>query len=827
MKQCKLINSTRWAAVGLALVLGLPALAQSGGRFKGTFSGEVTSVDDPENRFQGVVQVGTAVSGEYTYTLPDGSGLILSARFGTATLDSYDYSNVYASNNDVDGSDSFHLLTYTLHPPEFQPPAPGIYNDGELHIDLIDPTGTALSSADLIDFPLGDNWLGGFSIAGGEFFLWELDGGNWSIVATAQFRITSYATEIAPTMVVPSYSFVDETAGSITVTVNRAGDASGAASVDYATANDSALAGADYIATNGSLTFAPGVTSQSFTVTILDDKLREGYEWFRVEFSNALGAEPSTFTANIAIVDDEPAPPDVFASSPKVLESEAGSIVITVSRSGDLSEATTLDYVTVDGSAVAGEDYVAVSGSLTFAPNEDTKSFPVTILADNVKESPEKFSILFTNVVGAIPNAFYSSVTIYDPAPLSVDLTFDPGAGADGEVYDLIPLANGKIYALGTFTNIGGFQRPFVARLNSNGSVDASFNAGKLNSSDKGKGKGPQKLSPNGQKIEGLDNAVSSLIPLPNGRVLVAGRFTEIGGSEQAFVARLLEDGRLDNSFRPEINGPVFRMALQPDGKLVIAGDFAEVNGVARHSIARLNARGQLDAGFDAGAGPDWPPATVALEPDGKILVGGAFSTFSGASRRAAARLLPNGQLDWTYDLKIDDYAPFFFPIVTKFIVRPDGSHFLIGLSVHQVAGVYVNGVPALVNNDGTLNSSYGGYANWLFANRPPTAAEPLADGGMILSGMFQYVPFPELPNPPVLPDDSTSLWRLKADGSPDFSIDPVNFPVTDYFDGTKIVVKGMILDVAVQPDGKLLLAGDFTQVSGVPRKGMARIIAP
>jgi hypothetical protein len=64
-------------------------------------------------------------------------------------------------------------------------------------------------------------------------------------------------------------------------------------------------------------------------------------------------------------------------------------------------------------------------------------------------------------------------------------------------------------------------------------------------------------------------------------------------------------------------------------------------------------------------------------------------------------------------------------------------------------------------------------------------------------------------------------------DGSPDLSLDPVNFPVTSFFDGTGLVTKGMILDLAVQTDGKILLAGDFTQVSRVPRKGMVRIIAP
>src|SRR5262249_956520 len=144
----------------------------------------------------------------------------------------------------------------------------------------------------------------------------------------------------------------------------------------------------------------------------------------------------------------------------------------------------------------------------------------------------------------------------------------------------------------------------------------------------------------------------------------------------------------------------------------------------------RLNAKGQLDGSFDAGAGPDYPPATVALEPDGKLLVGGFFKTFSGASRRAAARLLSNGQLDPTYDLKIDDdYGPFAFPYVTKFIVRPDGSHFLVGWDLWQVSGTGLSGTPALVKSDGSVDSSFSNLNNWLFANTPPTAADLQADG--------------------------------------------------------------------------------------------------
>jgi uncharacterized delta-60 repeat protein len=776
--------------VATILVLGPPAHAQ----WEGNFTGEITAVNDPENRFQGVVQIGTPVVGTYSYELPYGQPGVLACTVGTAVLNSYDYWYVYAIDSEPGaGSDLFHLETFTLHPPEFQQPAPGIYNDGSVLIDLEDSTGTALSSSELMDLPLGNSWLGGFNSAGGEFQLWETpDFVDWQIVASARFNITSYETFVAP-MMGPSPSFVSvaETVGTAIVTVRRVGDASGTASVDYTTADTgSALAGADYVATSGTLTFSPGVTSQSFTVTILDDALREGAEYFGVEFSNVTGGGPTAFSATVEIQDDEPPPPDISVRYPNVIESD-GVVTFTVERSGDLSEPTTLDYGTADGTAVAGEDYVAANGSLTFAPGEASHAFTVTLVVDSILEDTEQFAVNFNNVVGAAPSAFQAGVTIFDPVPLAVDPKFDPGVGADGPVYDLIPLRDGRILALGTFTHIGGLERPFMARLKSNGKTDRQFTAGR----NKG----------------GFDAPLNQVLPVHGGRLLVAGQFTTIGGRNQQYLARLEEDGELDRSFRPAINGSVSRAAVQPDRKIVIVGSFTEVDGVPRNNIARLDAQGRLDRSFDPGGGPDIAPAAVALQPDGRILVGGRFTRFAGIPRRCVARLLPRGAVDPDYDLQIS--APFSNPIVTKFIVREDGSHFLVGQSFYQVAGENLDGSIVLLTRDGAVDPSFRSH---LFANFPPTAADVMPDGRLVLSGAFQWTPYPE-PDP-TIGYESYGLWRLNPDGSLDLSLDPRNFP-RFFADPVKV------LDVSVDADGDILLAGDFAKVSGVPRAGMARII--
>src|SRR5262249_14672827 len=162
----------------------------------------------------------------------------------------------------------------------------------------------------------------------------------------------------------------------------RAGDASGTATVQYSTVEGSALAGIDYLATNGTLTFAPGVRSQSFVVAIIDDDLHEFDEFFGVEFSNVTGAWPTVAPTGVNIISDEPPPPYLFTDTPAVPES-AGIVNILVSRYGDLNGSTTVDYATADGTAVAGDDYVSTNGTLTFGPGEATKSITVTLISDN------------------------------------------------------------------------------------------------------------------------------------------------------------------------------------------------------------------------------------------------------------------------------------------------------------------------------------------------------------------------------------------------------------------------------------------------------------
>jgi uncharacterized delta-60 repeat protein len=139
----------------------------------------------------------------------------------------------------------------------------------------------------------------------------------------------------------------------------------------------------------------------------------------------------------------------------------------------------------------------------------------------------------------------------------------------------------------------------------------------------------------------GFHGGVAAVAVQPDGKVLIAGLFTTVNGTNRNSIARLNADGSLDGSFNPGtgVNGTVSSVALQLDGKVLIGGSFTSVNGTNRNNIARLNANGSLDGSFDPGTGANGIVRSIALQSDGKVLIGGDFTTVNGMVRPKVARL--------------------------------------------------------------------------------------------------------------------------------------------------------------------------------------------
>ncbi|HYY97436.1 MAG TPA: DUF4214 domain-containing protein, partial [Pyrinomonadaceae bacterium] len=136
-------------------------------------------------------------------------------------------------------------------------------------------------------------------------------------------------------------------------------------------------------------------------------------------------------------------------------------------------------------------------------------------------------------------------------------------------------------------------------------------------------------------------------------------------------------------------------VALQSDGKVLVGGDFASFNGAARNRIVRLNADGSVDTSFDPGAGADSAVAEIVVQPDGKILVGGAFTHFGGAARNYFARLNADGSLDTSFDIGSGPNG-----FVSEVALEPDGD-VLVGGFFSQFDGVAANRI-ARVRGDHT-----------------------------------------------------------------------------------------------------------------------------
>jgi len=186
---------------------------------------------------------------------------------------------------------------------------------------------------------------------------------------------------------------VSETNGTLTLTVVRTGATNTAVSVDFATTNTTALAGSDYVATNGTLNFAPGETTNTFDLSITDNLLLENTETFQVRLSNASNTSLGTGTNTITITDDDVAAVGFVTAAISVAEN-TNSLTIYVVRTGTTNTTVSVNYATLtNGSATAGSDFRTTNGVLSFAPGVTTNTFALTIINDGLAENNETINL--------------------------------------------------------------------------------------------------------------------------------------------------------------------------------------------------------------------------------------------------------------------------------------------------------------------------------------------------------------------------------------------------------------------------------------------------
>ena len=216
---------------------------------------------------------------------------------------------------------------------------------------------------------------------------------------------------------------VDEAAGTATVVITLDKPATGTVTVDYATQAATAVAGDDYTATSGTVSFAAGETVKTITVLITNDGTAEGREVLALALTGASGATIADPRAHIVIQANDVtavASPTVNVQGSTMVEGQ-GYVDFIVTLSAPGSGAVSVHYATANGTASAGTDYIAVIGTLTFAPGETSKLVRVIAGDDAVVDGGKSFNLGLSNVSGGSLGVTTASGILIDnesPAPV-------------------------------------------------------------------------------------------------------------------------------------------------------------------------------------------------------------------------------------------------------------------------------------------------------------------------------------------------------------------------------------------------------------------------
>lgn len=407
----------------------------------------------------------------------------------------------------------------------------------------------------------------------------------------------------------------------------------------------------------------------------------------------------------------------------------------------------------------------------------------------------------------------------------TLDASFNiSGNGANNAVLAIDQLSDGQILIGGSFTAYNGIARGRIARLDADGNLDAAFQpevngnvssithqgendiilAGSFTAINGSTANRIAKVSNAGiLDVDfagvGTNTTVHHVTVQPDGKFLLVGAFGTVDGVGRNGVARLNVDGTLDPLFGlgQGSNSQIMHASVQPDGKIVIGGDryLSLFDGNYFHSVCRLNLDGSYDTSFNPGSGLNNDPRAITIQPDDKIIVCGGFTRMNGVPRYHIARLDSDGDLDLDFDVGSIQGS------VLCTAIQPDGK-ILIGGGFTAVGSSTRNSI-ARVHPDGALDTSfYSGSLNYLNSDGYIQSIALQTDGKILIGGQFDT-----LSGTP-----HRSLARLLPNGT----VDP------DFDTGLGVI--GNVHDIALQPDGKILLCGIFNNVNGIPRNRLARL---
>lgn len=290
----------------------------------------------------------------------------------------------------------------------------------------------------------------------------------------------------------------------------------------------------------------------------------------------------------------------------------------------------------------------------------------------------------------------------------AMDPSFTLGNVATGGVIKALAVQpDGKILIGGTFASYAGTSRNRLARLNADGTLDTGFMA----------------------TGNGFDGEVMTILVQADGNILVGGKFNNVHGTARARLARLDEDGNLDSSFLPGLAGPngdVRSLAIDENG-ICVAGAFSQFNGTSRGKIARISSTGVLDTTYATGTGFNSDVYDIALQDDGKLVATGAFTNYNGSGNPASRiiRLTSTGTIDHVFGSGLGAYG-------NSLAIQPDGKIIVCGSFTS--AGVVTRNRLARFLGNGTLDTDFNPGAG--LAGLPEKVALQ-NNGRLLVSGNF------------------------------------------------------------------------------------------
>ena len=321
-----------------------------------------------------------------------------------------------------------------------------------------------------------------------------------------------------------------------------------------------------------------------------------------------------------------------------------------------------------------------------------------------------------------------------------VDIPFHHAKGSGGGASIAKTLPDGKILLAGTFGIYNNEIQNIVCRLNSDGTVDETFNSGTGFHYNSFGTDLPQ---------------VNSIVLQSDGKYFVCGRFQEYNGVNQPFVTRINTNGSIDNSLSLAggVNHVVNNGLIQPDNKIVLVGKFDKFYDdggwpYSANHIIRLNSDGSLDNDFflNKGTGTDLEIFTSCLQADGKILIGGQMTSFNGTPCGRMARLNSDGTIDNTFNIGTGANN-----WVQSIQMINDGRILITGMF-----GSF-NGTPAgglaILNTDGSVDASFATFSH----NGAVSCVYQQQDHKLLVGGVFSN-----------LGSNHINLIRLNQDGTID-----------------------------------------------------------